>query len=107
MNSSKAEIFYNDRPAGILSKENGKYYFQYDESYLKDDNSPSISLSLPKREEKFVSDFLFPFFYGLLAEGDNKEIQCRSLGIDEKDHFTRLLKTSSNDTIGGIIVREL
>jgi serine/threonine-protein kinase HipA len=50
---------------------------------------------------------LFPFFYGLLAEGENKDMQCRILKIDENDSFTRLLKTASEDTIGGVIVKEI
>jgi len=107
MNSRKAGIYYNEKLTGILLKENGKYYFQYDNDYLQDVNNPSISTSLPKRKEEYFSEFLFPFFYGLLAEGENKEIQCRTLKIDEKDHFTRLLKTAGIDTIGGITLREL
>src|ERR1035437_2320854 len=102
MDNRKAEIYYNDKLAGILSKENDKFHFQYDNDYLEDKNTPSISLSLPKRKEAFVSNLLFPFFYGLLAEGDNKEIQCRTLNIDENDHFTRLLRTAQIDTIGAI-----
>ena len=107
MNNSRAEIYYNDTPAGILFRENGKYYFHYSDAYLENDNLPPISLSFPKQKEAFESDYLFPFFYGLLAEGDNKELQCRKLKIDESDNFTRLLKTAANDTIGGITVREI
>jgi HipA-like protein len=103
----KAEVYYNNSLAGSLVKENGKYYFKYSDDYLTDDNKPAISLSLPKRKEAFVSDFLFPFFFGLLAEGDNKELQCRILKIDENDNFTRLLKTAGKDTIGGVTVKEI
>jgi serine/threonine-protein kinase HipA len=106
MAQKKAEVYYNDLLSGILMKEDGKYFFQYDEKYLSDENNPAISLTLPKQKEVFESDFLFPFFFGLLAEGENKEIQCRLLKIDENDHFTRLLKTAGIDTIGGITVRE-
>ena len=52
------------------------------------------SATLPKRKEEYRSKELFPFFYGLLAEGKQKERQCRELCIDENDHFTRLLETS-------------
>ena len=51
--------------------------------------------------------FIIPFFFGLLAEGENKLLQCRLLRIDEDDHFTRLLKTCTTETIGGITVREV
>ncbi len=107
MNEQKAEIYFNDEPVGILSKQNNKYFFKYYQAYITDNTKPAISLSLPKQNEQFVSDYLFSFFFGLLAEGDNKELQCRILRIDEKDHFTRLLKTAGEDTIGGITVREL
>lgn len=107
MNEQKAEIYFNDEPVGILSKQNNKYFFKYYQAYITDNTKPAISLSLPKQNEQFVSEYLFSFFFGLLAEGDNKELQCRILRIDEKDHFTRLLKTAGEDTIGGITVREL
>jgi serine/threonine-protein kinase HipA len=68
---------------------------------------PAISLTLPKREAVFQSRVLFPFFFGLLAEGENKLLECRLLRIDEEDHFTRLLRTCATETIGGITVREV
>lgn len=100
------KILYNDVLAGYLKKENGKYYFQYDENYLLGEY-PDISLSFPKRSDVFISEILFPFFYGLLAEGDNKTIQCRNLKIDENDHFTRLIKTANENTIGAITIEKV
>ena len=107
MSLKKAEVYYNNSMVGTLEKENEKYYFQYSDDYLRDDSCPAISLSFPKRKEAFVSEHLFPFFFGLLAEGDNKELQCRTLKIDENDNFTRLLKTAGKDTIGGVTVKEV
>lgn len=101
----EAKVFYNENYVGILSKENGKYFFQYDAEYLQS-GFPSISLSLPKQKTVFKSDILFPFFFGLLSEGENKELQCRKLKIDENDFFSLLLKTASEDTIGGVRVVE-
>lgn len=105
MNELKAVVYYNDIAAGCLSKINGKYIFQYDENYLLE-KYPPISISFPKRTQPYESEKLFAFFYGLLAEGDNKEIQCRMLKIDEDDHFTRLIKTAGENTIGAVTVRE-
>lgn len=105
MPDKKAAVYFNDALAGYLSKLNNRYSFQYDINFLADPTNPSISLTLPKRSEPYYSDILFPFFYGLLAEGDNKELQCRILKIDEADHFTRLVQTAEFDTIGGITVR--
>ena len=107
MTEKKAGVYFNGSLTGYLSKINNRYAFQYDENYLTDPGKPAISLTLPKRIDPYYSDILFPFFYGLLAEGDNKELQCRILKIDETDHFTRLLKTAEFDTIGGITVREI
>ncbi len=107
MSEKKAEVFYNNLLSGYLIKSDGKYKFEYSESYLNNDQYPPISLTFPKRREAFESNVLFPFFYGLLAEGQNKELQCRLLQIDEDDHFTRLLKTASENTIGGVTVKEV
>ncbi|MCF8241481.1 MAG: HipA N-terminal domain-containing protein [Melioribacteraceae bacterium] len=107
MNEQNAEVYFNEIPVGILSRENGKFIFRYYDSYLLDETKPAISLTLPKRKQEFISDHLFSFFFGLLAEGENKDIQCRMLKIDEDDHFSRLILTAGNDTIGGITVRKI
>jgi serine/threonine-protein kinase HipA len=104
----KAQVLYNGIPAGILEKKApDKYFFRYTREYFIDSRKPAISLTFPKTQEEFESTNLFPFFYGLLAEGINKEIQCRLLRIDEDDDFTRLLKTAGTNTIGAITVKEL
>jgi len=103
----KAEVYYNKQVVGYLSKENDKYIFQYSSEYLSNSSSIGISLTLPKRDEAYISTSLFPFFFGLLSEGTNKEIQCKLLKIDENDDFTRLIKTAENDTIGAITIKEI
>lgn len=103
----QAQILYNSIPAGILIFDNDEYSFKYYRKYLSDSKLPAISLTLPKQAEPFHSKILFPFFFGLLAEGENKEIQCKLLKLDENDHFTRLLKTGNNDIIGAVSVKEL
>lgn len=104
----KAHVYCRGILAGILSKERvGGYRFQYESQYLSNVNCPSISLSLPKQEAPFESLVLFPYFFGLLAEGDDKILQCRMLKIDEDDHFTRLLKTCIAETIGGVTIKEI
>ncbi len=101
-----AAVHFNGLLAGYLIQSNVGYLFLYDQQYLQSDK-PSISFSLPKSQQKFQSDTLFPFFSGLLAEGANKEIQCKAWRIDENDDFGRLLKTATSDTIGAITVREI
>lgn len=90
--------------AGRIREIPGGYSFTYDPGYLASPGAPAISLTLPKRSEPFISKVLFPFFYGLLAEGILKETQCRKLRLDENDHFGRLLKTAHSDTIGNVTV---
>lgn len=105
---AKAEIYNNNILAGILEKRGrSEYRFAYDPLYYANPALPPISLTLPKTQRSYLSATLFSFFAGLLAEGINKEIQCRLLKIDEQDDFTRLLRTADNDTIGAITVKEI
>lgn len=101
----KAEVYINDQLAGYLIQTDEEYVFKYEDAYFPDDNKPAISLTLPKSTKEYHSKYLFPFFFGLLSEGDLKTLQCRNLGIDENDHFTRLLKTAQN-TIGAVRIKE-
>jgi serine/threonine-protein kinase HipA len=105
---AKAGVYNNGILAGYLEKKApDDYRFTYTESYLADPALSSISLTLPKTKVEHQSPVLFSFFTGLLAEGINKDIQCRLLKIDEEDDFTRLLKTAGDDTIGAITVKEI
>lgn len=99
-------VYNNGLLAGSIEKdENGQYLFQYDEEYFANQQHPPISLTLSKTQKEYRSEKMFPFFYGLLSEGINKDIQCRLYKIDENDDFTRLLLTASYDTIGSITVK--
>lgn len=103
----KGIVYNNEIRAGILEREeNGDYLFHYDDAYFTNRACPSVSLTLPKSQQGYRSDKMFPFFYGLLAEGVNKDIQCRLYKIDEQDDFTRLLLTAGHNTIGAITVKE-
>ena len=100
-------VYYRDRVAGKLVEDEKGYEFSYADAYLADSAMPSVSLTLPKRAEPYRSEHLFAFFYGLLAEGVQKAIQCRYLHLDEEDDFGRLLATSRNDCIGAVYVDRL
>ena len=103
----KAEVYNNGLLAGILEKSEVDYAFTYNDDYVQHGATYAISLSLPKRTEPYRSSKLFPFFFGLLSEGVNKQTQCRLLQIDEQDHFSLLLKTANVDTIGAITIKEI
>lgn len=98
-------VYYRDIPAGVLEQHPDGYVFRYDASYLANSSLPDISATLPKTRPEYRSPHLFAFFYGLLAEGAQKDRQCRELHIDERDHFTRLLETSAYGAIGAVYVK--
>lgn len=106
---AKAGVYNNRKLAGFLEKKTSPtaYVFTYSDDYFANRDMPAISLNFPKTQKQYEANELFPFFYGMLAEGINKDIQCRLLKIDEDDDFTRLIKTAGEDTIGAITVKEL
>lgn len=104
----KAEIYRNGVLAGVLTEiDSGSYVFTYDASYFNDNSKPGISLTLPKKQLEYTSEHLFPFFYNMLSEGTNKEVQSKQLKIDENDFFGLLLATAQFDTIGAITVKQI
>jgi serine/threonine-protein kinase HipA len=101
----RAKILYKNQEAGILIQQNdGSFTFKYDNLWMSDDSKPSISLTLPKSQQEYHSDFLFPFFYNMLPEGVNKQIVCNLNKLDLSDYFGILLTTAKSDNIGAINV---
>ena len=97
-------VYVKGVPAGVLARfRRGGYEFRYTRQY-RESPRPSVAFSLPKRRAVHRSDVLFPFFYGLLAEGAQKRLQCRTMQIDENDHFTRLAETCREGVIGAVYV---
>ena len=97
-------VYVKGVPAGVLARfRRGGYEFRYTRQY-RESPRPSVAFSLPKRRAVHRSDVLFPFFYGLLAEGAQKRLQCRTMRIDENDHFTRLSETCREGVIGAVYV---
>ena len=104
--SRNGKVYFAGVLAGRIEELSDGYRFTYDAGYLASSATRPISLALPKRPEPYASKVLFPFFFGLLAEGILKETQCRKLRLDENDHFGRLLKTAHSDTAGAVTVEE-
>ncbi|MCC9167988.1 HipA N-terminal domain-containing protein [Pontibacter harenae] len=101
-----AQVYWNDILAGTLTEVNpNEYIFCYDNAYFIDSALPAISLTLPKRQQVYKSNFLFPFFFNMLAEGVNRNLQNRQLRIDEHDYFSLLMATAQYDTIGAITIK--
>jgi serine/threonine-protein kinase HipA len=100
------EVYRNGIFAGILTRENRKrFVFQYDDAYYNDTSKAAISLTLPKTQQEYNSEYLFPFFFNMLSEGVNRKLQCTQLKIDEEDNFGLLMATAQYDTIGAITVK--
>jgi serine/threonine-protein kinase HipA len=102
----KAEVFYNDKVAGYLFENKGKFFFKYEEQYLQDKKNPPISLTLPKSKKMIISKYLFPFFSGFLPEGENENLSLE-VESNANDDFNKLLIYAYHDTIGGITIREI
>lgn len=102
------EVYVNDVKAGLLTELNpGKgYTFVYSDEYIASD-LPSVSLSLPKKNESYESESLFPFFTNLLPEGANRKVICREKRIDSNDFFGMLMATVGTDMIGSVNFREV
>ncbi len=103
-----AKVFRNGRLAGtLIETDQGSFEFSYDDNYYNDSSMPAISLTLPKSQQTYTSEYLFPFFYNMLSEGTNRMVQSKQLRIDERDFFGLLLATAKCDTIGAITIKEI
>ncbi len=101
----KARILYKDEDAGILVQhEDGTFTFRYNDVWMSDSNKPGVSLTLPKTQQEYYSEYLFSFFYNMLPEGSNKQVVCKLMRIDPKDYFGLLMTTAKTDIIGAIRV---
>ena len=100
----KAQVLNNGKTAGYLLANKRRFVFIYDSSYLATGGS-SIAIGFPKAQRIFSSRYLFPFFSGLLPEGENLAYICRSLKLNPKDKFGLLLELAQNETIGAITVK--
>ena len=78
----RCEVYLHGIRAGLLTEEdNGEYTL---------------------REEPYRSTVLFPFFFNMLSEGENRKLQSQLLHIDAEDDFGILLATARYDTIGAV-----
>lgn len=98
----QCKVFVQDAEAGILQETDArKYVF----TYLKDYKGVPVCLAMPVRHEPYYSDHLFPYFFNMLSEGVNRQVQTMLLHIDENDDFGIMLATAQYDTIGAVTVK--
>ena len=66
----RAEVYRNSVLAGILLEtDSGSYTFTYDSGYYNDNSKPGISLTIPKTQLTYTSEYLFPFFLICFQKG--------------------------------------
>lgn len=100
----QCKVFVHDKEAGLLQETDKQgYSFTYGSDYKGD----PVCLAMPVRKEPYKSDYLFPFFFNMLSEGENRQIQSMILHIDESDDFGILLATAQEDTIGAVTVKPI
>lgn len=102
----QGQIWIDNKIAGILSETDDGYTFEYDRAYLNEHGVVPVALSLPLQKEPFESDYLFPFFDGLIPEGWLLDLAQKNWKLDPRDRMSLLL-TTCRDCIGNISVREI
>lgn len=104
----KAKILFKNQEAGILTQnDDASFVFRYHDHWWADKSKPMISLTLPKNQQEFHANFLFPCFFNMLPEGANKQFICQSSRIDHDDYFGLLMISAKNDSIGAITVLKI
>ncbi len=100
----QCKVFVHDIDAGILQENNaGEYVFTYNEKY----QGEPVCLAMPIRKEPYRSNHLFPYFFNMLSEGSNRQIQSMLYHIDENDDFGIMLATAGHDTIGAVTIQPI
>ena len=95
-------MYVHDAEAGLLQEtDDREYVFTYHDDYQGD----PVCLAMPVRQKVYRSDHLFPYFFNMLSEGANRQVQSTLLHIDEKDDFGIMLATAQYDTIGAVTVK--
>ena len=101
-----AYVYVRETFAGILKETDYGYSFKYEGEYLENPGSTAVSLTLPKRNEEYTSNFLFPFFDGLIPEGWLLNVVTHNWKLDRNDRFGILL-VACRDPIGNVSIREV
>ena len=98
----ECKVYVHDVEAGLLQEtDDREYVFTYHNDYQGD----PVCLAMPVRQKVYRSDHLFPYFFNMLSEGANRQVQSTLLHIDEKDDFGIMLATAQYDTIGAVTIK--
>ncbi len=97
----RAYVYTQKKYAGILNETDEGYSFVYDKDYLKSEDALPVSITLPLRDEEYISKTLFSFFDGLIPEGWLFEATIKNWKLDRNDRFGIMLVTC-RDSIGDV-----
>ena len=97
-------VYVHDMEAGILQETDAREYVF---TYGKDYHGEPVCLAMPVRKEPYRSNHLFPYFYNMLSEGSNRQVQSMLHHIDENDDFGIMLATAGHDTIGAVTIKPM
>lgn len=103
----KAEVYYKDKLAGVLTETNeGDYVFQYDSDYVEQYPGTFITFTMPVSRHPYVDNRLFPFFEGLIPEGWLLDIASKNWKINQNDRMGLLL-ACCKDCIGAVSIVQI
>ena len=102
----QCDVYVHDRFAGRLTETDSprSYIFRYDREYVVS-GGEQVCVAMPLRMEEYRSEILFPYFFNMLSEGDNRALQSSLWHTDPEDDFGILLATGQYDTPGAVTVR--
>lgn len=98
----QCKVYVHNAEAGTLTEtDTREYVFTYNDGY----HGEPVCLSMPVTTKTYRSDHLFPYFFNMLSEGSNRQMQSALHHIDENDDFGIMLATAQHDTIGAVTVK--
>jgi serine/threonine-protein kinase HipA len=109
--SEDLSVFLNEYFVGVLTQlPDGRMFFSFGESYLRDEDRPTLSLSYKnilndlQRNVPPPSFALPPFFANLLPEGKLRKYLAEKSNVKETQEF-RLLEALKDDLPGAVILK--
>ena len=101
MNNRKGKVYVQNIYSGEVIENDEGYVFRYDDDYLAMESALPVSLTLPLTNAPYKSNYLFPFFDGLIPEGWLLGIVERNWKLSSDDRFGLML-AACRDCIGDV-----
>jgi len=83
-------VHLHGKRAGVLTDDDQRLVFRYDEAWLTDAGALPLSRQLPLQAEPFEGQRVNVFFGGLLPEAGSRDQIARNLGISANNDFAML-----------------